>query len=845
MNIGSFYISKPRKSLPVLEKIVKPHNNTLNLSHSKNSSMVHSKKVNLKKSNLSEYYANINGIEYPIQIKSKDFTDSRFQENQDPKQNLFRIETTNSVQTNQCENQLDDKFRFEGGFKNLSEYVSNRYFKAENPDFQAIFTSTYQKAQKMETKMGNMIAEIKRLDKLNKYLLITQKYKEDLLCKVLEENRRLREQQSQVELQLANKACKLDDLTNIDKAPISLDNSMPKSLANTLKSSNMKKSCQELQNFMISNTEINKKRNLKNTSDMIPGKNNKVFCANCLKTIILENKQFHGDNKENPKQRFTLLDSILESSTISSLLFNRDMHKLLKKNTDNPEITNNIQDTNENFAQQKSLSSSVNTLKNYVINMTHENLSTLYDSLENITQDLSCVFKAGLRIKEMFDILPSMMNSSSMSISEQMEKIAELVTSVLECDKAIVYQIDFTNGELCSQAGTGLIDSQRFKIGEGVCGWVALNNKEVNIREAQSDLKFKQMIDASQTACTQTIQAIPIYNKMNEVDGVIQAINKKPLLNGMLRYFSPDDEGLLKMIAKIASLTFKNSDVPSEQALQSSNLQSIIKTSIFLNTFHSAKDLIIGTENKLKSLFNCEKSAVYFLCEKKQKFYTYNKDDEKVHFEKNCGLIGDAIKKKSIIIITNPLKEKNFNSLVDIETTMPVLVVPIICSFTKKILGAFQVINGKGIEGLSVTGKAKITSRDYDIVDYLSMLLAQYVINQKTIKKMKMGYDGQEQSDLSDGNKSERNVDKAGSSDCDEKCHRSIDGDEKSHKSLSNQSLKLETNNDENSHLAVIKASERDIEDKKRNIEDYTPKNRTNDYGRKTTKLLRNTLEIK
>jgi hypothetical protein len=57
------------------------------------------------------------------------------------------------------------------------------------------------------------------------------------------------------------------------------------------------------------------------------------------------------------------------------------------------------------------------------------------------------------------------------------------------------------------------------------------------------------------------------------------------------------------------------------------------------------------------------------------------------------------------------MQEAKFNSMVDIETTMPILVVPIKCSHTKKILGAFEVINANCIEGLSTTGKAKLSSR--------------------------------------------------------------------------------------------------------------------------------------
>lgn len=95
--------------------------------------------------------------------------------------------------------------------KNLSDFLKRREFKAMDKEFQTIFINVYKKSQKLETKTGNLIDEIKRLDKLNKFLFMTQKYKEQLLSKVLEENRRLRENLGQVELQLANKNFQLKD----------------------------------------------------------------------------------------------------------------------------------------------------------------------------------------------------------------------------------------------------------------------------------------------------------------------------------------------------------------------------------------------------------------------------------------------------------------------------------------------------------------------------------------------------------------------------------------------------------------------------------------------------------
>ena len=81
------------------------------------------------------------------------------------------------------------------------------------------------------------------------------------------------------------------------------------------------------------------------------------------------------------------------------------------------------------------------------------------------------------------------------------------------------------------------------------------------------------------------------------------------------------------------------------------------------------------------------------------------------------------------MVITNPNAECNFNALVDIDTDIPLLVVPIKCSFSNRILGAFEVINPKGIEGLSTLGRAKLTTRDYDIAEYFSIQLAQLIIN--------------------------------------------------------------------------------------------------------------------
>ena len=81
-----------------------------------------------------------------------------------------------------------------GQLRNLNDYLKTRKFKAEAPEFQEAFVHVYQEAQRMETMIKTLYSEIRHLSKLNKYLNLSQKHKEEMLCKILEENRKLTEE---------------------------------------------------------------------------------------------------------------------------------------------------------------------------------------------------------------------------------------------------------------------------------------------------------------------------------------------------------------------------------------------------------------------------------------------------------------------------------------------------------------------------------------------------------------------------------------------------------------------------------------------------------------------------
>lgn len=227
-----------------------------------------------------------------------------------------------------------------------------------------------------------------------------------------------------------------------------------------------------------------------------------------------------------------------------------------------------------------------------------------------------------------------------------------------------------------------------------------------------------------------TILAYPILNRMGEVEGVVEAVNKCKGADGEMRYFSEDDEGLLKMLARIAGVSLRNSVLHGEAHFKHNNLRSILACGVFLNTLRSSKELQQGAENRLTQLFTSSDAKVWFLNNAEKTIWRYDQDNQKVSYRRDMGIVGQAICKKTVIAVSDPNLEFCYNSLIDINTTMPILAVPIKDSFTGTILGGFEVINSKGIEGLSTTGNAKVMGNDYDVLDFFSKQLAQCILNQ-------------------------------------------------------------------------------------------------------------------
>lgn len=143
--------------------------------------------------------------------------------------------------------------------------------------------------------------------------------------------------------------------------------------------------------------------------------------------------------------------------------------------------------------------------------------------------------------------------ASERNLDRLLQLILTEVTKVMEADRSSLFLVDRERNELWSKIAQGLeVREIRIKIGMGVSGYVAQTGKTVNIRDAYEDPRFNQETDKRTGYRTRTILCVPMLNKLNEVIGVLQVLNKR---DGV---FTREDEELLLALSSQAAVAIEN-----------------------------------------------------------------------------------------------------------------------------------------------------------------------------------------------------------------------------------------------------------------------------------------------
>ena len=184
--------------------------------------------------------------------------------------------------------------------------------------------------------------------------------------------------------------------------------------------------------------------------------------------------------------------------------------------------------------------------------------------------------------------------SSELNLAKLLQRITAEVKKVLDADRCTVFLYDAVKDELWSKVATGVRREIRFPADRGIAGSVFRSGEIINIPDAYKDERFNPEIDKKTGYHTTSILCLPMQNKMKEIIGVFQVLNKKK--GG----FSGEDETLLSAIALIASSAIENAQLYEEQKR---SFLSFIET---LATTLDTRDYITAGHSRRVALYTNE-----------------------------------------------------------------------------------------------------------------------------------------------------------------------------------------------------------------------------------------------
>jgi GAF domain-containing protein len=140
-------------------------------------------------------------------------------------------------------------------------------------------------------------------------------------------------------------------------------------------------------------------------------------------------------------------------------------------------------------------------------------------------------------------------------LDDVLELVLEKTQELLESERATLFLLDETTGDLVSRiVGGGQVRSVRLRVGYGIAGYVAQTGKTLRILDAYSDPRFEAEWDRLTGFRTSSMLATPLRNHLGATIGVLQVLNKRESAE-----FTVEDEELLVALSTQAAIAIDNS----------------------------------------------------------------------------------------------------------------------------------------------------------------------------------------------------------------------------------------------------------------------------------------------
>src|SRR5437667_3523853 len=156
--------------------------------------------------------------------------------------------------------------------------------------------------------------------------------------------------------------------------------------------------------------------------------------------------------------------------------------------------------------------------------------------------------------------------NSEKNFDQLLKLIADEATKHVDAERATIFILDKSRGELWAKVALGVSDTIRFDARLGIAGAVLIAAKTLIVEDAYKSPLFYPSIDSVTGYHTRNILSVPLRNFRREITGVFQVLNKKE------GKFMPEDEQFVEALAAQAAIALENAQALSQLASRQQEL---------------------------------------------------------------------------------------------------------------------------------------------------------------------------------------------------------------------------------------------------------------------------------
>lgn len=168
--------------------------------------------------------------------------------------------------------------------------------------------------------------------------------------------------------------------------------------------------------------------------------------------------------------------------------------------------------------------------------------------------------------------------ASTLDIDKLLKLVLELAAQVVQAETGSLLLLDEKTNELIFDVALGEAGKElktiRLKMGEGIAGWVAKENKPLIVNDPANDPRWTRRGDEKTKFVTRSILCVPMVHQ-GKLLGVVQAINRKES-----RGFSEDDQSVLEAFAAQTAVAIQNARLFSSVREEKEKIEMIVSQTV-------------------------------------------------------------------------------------------------------------------------------------------------------------------------------------------------------------------------------------------------------------------------